>query len=94
MCLWLLQLEGVGYFETYVPVVLWMTVRMMLILEILLWLKSKQGDVTAAFLHAKLEPNKKFLLKCPWVLDIRARYQGSKGCYMDLVSHCVLSGST
>ncbi len=46
------QLEGVDFFETYVPVVQWTTVRLMLILEVLLDLKSKQGDITAAFLHA------------------------------------------
>ena len=46
------QLEGVDFFETYAPVVQWTTVQMMLILEILLKLKSKQGDVPAAFLHA------------------------------------------
>eukprot|EP00956_Cyclotella_meneghiniana_P031971 scaffold85836_cov36-Cyclotella_meneghiniana.AAC.1 len=36
------QLEGVDFFETYAPVVQWTTVRLMLILEILLQLKSKQ----------------------------------------------------
>jgi hypothetical protein len=48
------QLEGVEFFETYAPVVQWTAARMMLILEILLKLKSKQGDVTAALLHAYL----------------------------------------
>ena len=47
------QLEGIDFFETYAPVVQWTTVRLMLILEVLLNLKSKQGDVNAAFLHAK-----------------------------------------
>ena len=49
------QLEGIDYFETYAPVVQWTTVRLLLILEVLLKLKSKQGDVTAAFLHSELE---------------------------------------
>ena len=53
------QLEGIDFFETYAPVVQWTTVRMMLILEILLNLKSKQGNVTAAFLHAKLGEDEK-----------------------------------
>ena len=48
------QIEGIDYFETYAPVVQWTTIRLMLILEVLLGLKSKQGDVTAAFLHATL----------------------------------------
>jgi hypothetical protein len=37
----------------------------MLILEILLQLKSKQGDVTAAFLHGKLGPNEKVYVEMP-----------------------------
>ena len=53
------QLEGVDYFETYALVVQWILVRLILILEILLQLKSEQGNVTAAFLHAKFEPDEK-----------------------------------
>ena len=45
------QLEGIDFFETYAPVVQWTTVWLLLILEVLLKLKSKQSDVTAAFLH-------------------------------------------
>ena len=48
------QKQGVDYFETYAPVVMWVTIRLMLILECLLGLVSKQGDVTCAFLHAHL----------------------------------------
>ena len=40
-------------------------VRLMLILEILLQLKSKQGDVTVAFLHAELGENKKVYIEMP-----------------------------
>ncbi len=50
-----MQLEGIDFFETDAPVVQWTTVRLLPILEVLLGLKSKQGDVTAAFLHADLE---------------------------------------
>ena len=49
------QLEGIDYFETYAPVLQWTTDQLMIILEILLQLKSKQGDVMAAFVHGKLE---------------------------------------
>ena len=59
------QLEGIDFFETYAPVVQWTTVRMMLILEILLKLKSKQGDVTAAFLHADLGEDEKVYVEMP-----------------------------
>jgi len=36
-----MQVEGIDFFETYAPVVQWTTVRLMLILEVLLGLKSK-----------------------------------------------------
>ena len=45
------QLEGVDYFKTFVPVFQWNTVILIIILEMILDLKSKQGHVTAAFLH-------------------------------------------
>ena len=59
------QLAGVDFFETYAPVVQWTTVRLMLILEILLNLKSKQGDVTAAFLHADLGEDENVYVEMP-----------------------------
>ena len=46
--------EGVDYFETYAPVVIWTTILRMIILECLLYLKSKQGGVNCAFLHSHL----------------------------------------
>ena len=49
-----MQLEVIDSFGTYAHVVQWTTVRLMIILEILLQLKSKQIDITAAFLRAKL----------------------------------------
>ena len=59
------QIKGVDYFETYAPVVQWTTVRLMLILEVLLGLKSKQGDVTAAFLHADLGKDEEVYVRMP-----------------------------
>ena len=59
------QLEGIDFFETYAPVVQWTTVRLLLILEVLLQLKSKQGDVTAAFLHAELDEKEKIYVEMP-----------------------------
>ena len=49
----------------YAPVVQWITVRLMLILECLLGLVSKQGDVTCAFLHAHLEEDEEVFLEIP-----------------------------
>ena len=45
------QLKVIYLFETYVPVVQWTTVWLMLIIEVLPGLKSKKGDVAAVFIH-------------------------------------------
>jgi len=49
------QKEGIDYFETFAPVVQWMTVCVYLIMIILLNLHNKQIDYTAAFLQAPLD---------------------------------------
>jgi hypothetical protein len=43
------QLEGIDFFETYAPVVQSITIHLMFVLEILLGLKSMQGDITCTF---------------------------------------------
>ena len=60
-----LQMEGIDFFEIYAPVVQWTTVRLMLIIEFLIGLKSKQCDVTAAFLHADVRKDQKVFVKMP-----------------------------
>jgi hypothetical protein len=60
-----MQLEGVDFFETYAPVVQWTMIQLMFILEILLGLKSKKGDVTCAFLHADLAPDETVYVAMP-----------------------------
>ncbi len=42
-----------------------MTIRLMLILECILVLCSKQGDITCAFLHAKLGKNETVYIEMP-----------------------------
>ncbi|KAL7519688.1 hypothetical protein ACHAWF_000950 [Thalassiosira exigua] len=59
------NIEGVDYFETYAPVVQWTTVRLMLMLQVLLDLKSKQGDMTASFLHDELNEGEKVYIEMP-----------------------------
>jgi hypothetical protein len=49
------QVEGVDYFETFAPVVMWLTVRLLLIMSILLQLETTQIDYTAAFVHADID---------------------------------------
>jgi len=60
-----MQLEGVDFFKTYAPVVQWTTVRLLLILEVLLGLKSKQGDITATFLHANVPEDEEIYVEMP-----------------------------
>ncbi len=60
-----MQLEGIDFFETYAPVVQWTTIRLMFILEVLLGLKSKQGDVTCAFLNSDLGPGETVYVDMP-----------------------------
>ena len=49
------QEHGVDYFETFAPVVQWMTVRIMLIFTILIGLENKQIDYQSAFIQCKLD---------------------------------------
>eukprot|EP00804_Cyclotella_cryptica_P019245 CCRYP_006143-RA/>CCRYP_006143-RA protein AED:0.10 eAED:0.10 QI:0/-1/0/1/-1/0/1/0/179 len=59
------QVHGIDFFETYARVVQWTTVQLMLILEVLLKLKSKQGDITAAFVHADAEEGENIYVEMP-----------------------------
>ena len=59
------QVHGVDFFETFAPLVQWTTNRLMLILEVLLGLKSKQGDITAAFVHADVEKDENIYVEMP-----------------------------
>jgi len=60
-------------------VVQWTTVRLMLILEVLLGLKSKQGDVTAVFLHAEIPEGEKVYVDMPCGFDQLSK-NGRKKC--------------
>jgi hypothetical protein len=68
-----MQLEGVDFFETYAPVVQWTTIRLMFILEVLLGLKSKQGDVICAFLHADLAPDETVYVAMPLGFNTKSK---------------------
>ena len=58
-------MEGIYFFEIYAPVVQWTTVLLMLILEFLLGLNYKQGDVTATFLHTDIPEDEKVYVETP-----------------------------
>jgi Reverse transcriptase (RNA-dependent DNA polymerase) len=49
------QREGIDFFDTYAPVVNWLTVRLMLVLSEILGLATKQVDYTTAFVHAPID---------------------------------------
>ena len=49
------QTEGVDYFETFAPVVMWTTVQLLLMLAAQLDLATQQVDYTAAFVHAPID---------------------------------------
>ncbi len=59
------QEQGINYFKTYSPDVHWVTICLMFILECLLRLVSKQGDVTCTFCHVFLPKGENLYLKMP-----------------------------
>ena len=48
------QEKDVDYFESFAPVCMWITVRILLVMSILMGLETKQIDYTGAFLHAPI----------------------------------------
>jgi hypothetical protein len=54
-------------------VVQWTTIQLMFILEVLLGLKSKQRDVTCAFLHADLEPDETVYVDMPLGFNTKSK---------------------
>ena len=61
------QIKGIDFFETYASVVEWTTIHLVFFLEVLLELKSKQGEITDTFLHANLEEEENVLVEIPLV---------------------------
>ena len=49
------QVEGIDYFETFAPVVQWVTIRLILVMTVLLGLENQQIDYTAAFVQAPID---------------------------------------
>ena len=59
------QIDGIDVFDTYAPVVSWTTVRLLLILSVVLKLKTKQVDYTAAFVQAELDESEQVYVEMP-----------------------------
>ena len=72
-------MEGIDFFETYAPVVQWTTVRLMLILEVLLGLKSRQCYVTAEFIHTYIPNYEKVYVEIPRIFE-QFSNNGRKKC--------------
>ncbi len=68
-----MHLEGFDFFEMYAPVVQWTTIWLMFILEVLLGLKSKQGDVICAFLRADLAPDETVYVAMPLGFNTKSK---------------------
>ena len=78
------QVAGVDVFETWAPVAQWTTIRMMLILEVLLGLCSKQGDVTAAFVHASIDSRADIYVAMPQGFGIKGKVLKLRQCLYGL----------
>ena len=59
------KLDGVDYFDIYAPLFQWATVRLMLIFKLVLDLKSKQSNITAAFMHANIPEGENIYVAMP-----------------------------
>ena len=57
--------EGIDYFETWAPVVMWSTVRIVMVLAAKLNLVSVQCDITAAFIHGKVPATEEIYVHQP-----------------------------
>ena len=56
------QIKGIDFFEANAPLTISTMIQLIIILEVSLK-KSKQSDITAAFLHVSLEEGEKMLKK-------------------------------
>eukprot|EP00957_Ditylum_brightwellii_P039531 2990449-Ditylum_brightwellii.AAC.1 len=59
------QIKDVDYFETFLPVVSWSTVRMVITLVVDFGLKSKQVDYTNAFVQTDLPKEEEVYMAFP-----------------------------
>ena len=49
------QVDGIGVFDTYAPVVSWITVRLLLVISLVFNLATQQVDYTNAFCQAPID---------------------------------------
>lgn len=63
--LWYCQKEEIDFWELLSPVVKWNTVQLIMTLAAKHDLCSAWADITAAFIHAELEPGKQVFVQQP-----------------------------
>ena len=63
-----LQKEHIDYFDTYLPMGQWSTIRLLLVASIILQLETKQVDFTLAFEQAKADPG--IYIEMPRIFDV------------------------
>ena len=67
------QIKGIDYFETYAPVVSWMTVRLIFAISLILNLESIQVDYTASFVQAPLKDTVYIDMPCDYKVENKYR---------------------
>ena len=82
-----MQIKGITFFETYAPVVQWTNFRFMIILEVLLGLNSKQGDVTTDFLHANPCEHEKVFVDMPRGFEVKGKNGRNKVLKLNKTLH-------
>ena len=75
-----LQIESVNFFDTYAPVVLWLTVQIVMVISLLLQLEFVQVDYTAAFIQAPIEDEVYVAIFCGYKKQGKV-YNLSRGLY-------------
>jgi hypothetical protein len=59
------QKEGIDFFETWAPVVQWLTIQIVVVLAAKLGLRSVQCNITAAFIHGRVPPEEEIYIHQP-----------------------------
>ena len=68
------QVEGVDYFDTWAPVVMWSTIRTVMVLSLVMGWVSAQCDITAAFIHAFIPTNETIYVHQPRGFRVKPGY--------------------
>ncbi len=59
------QKEGINFFETWAPVVQWLTIQIVMVLAAKLGLQLVQCNITAAFIYGRVPPEEEMYVHQP-----------------------------